>query len=146
MIPPFDNRGMLPIGLHDTSVKEIREALGFSRRRETLIDGLERYLREWDRHHLLESVIIDGSFVTYKAEPGDIDILLVPTTEALSSMTLAKLIPQMCYDEDGIREEFGCHAFPVLGSDSENYREWYEFFSMDRHGNIRGLVRVNLPL
>ena len=119
--------------------------LGFTYRRENLIDGLERYLRAWNRHRLLESAIIDGSFVTDKEEPGDIDLLLVPTTEALRSMTFAQVTHQMCYDEDRIKEEFGCHAFPVLGSDSENYRDWYEFFSADRQGNVRGLLRVNLP-
>ena len=137
---------MLPEGLYDTAIEEIRTTMGFTRRRLELIDGLVRYLDAWDRQNLLECTIIDGSFVTDKPEPGDIDILLVPTTEGLRSMEYANLVLELCLNRDETKERYGCEAFPVLGSDSQNYREWYTFFSTDRHGNKRGLLRVNLPL
>ena len=120
--------------------------LGFTNRRKYLIDGLERYLLEWNRHHLLESAIIDGSFVTDMLEPRDIDILLVPKPESLNNKTFAELVQKLCEDRDDTKEHFGCEAFPVEESDSESYLEGIGFFSMDRKGNVRGLLRVNLPL
>ena len=146
MIPPFDNRGKLPRGLHDASLHEIRRTLGFSDRRKALVDGLERYLRLWDRHQLLESAIVDGSFVTDKYEPGDIDLLVVLKPEALYARTLKDLVQELCSDRNEIKERFGCEAFPVTGSESENYQGWLDFFSKDRKGDIRGLLRVRLPL
>ena len=137
---------MLPHGLYDASLPEIRRVFGFSVRRESLIDGLEQYLRVWDRHRVLESAIIDGSFVTGKLDPGDIDILVVPKPEALGSMAFADLVRRLCYDRVGTKERYGCEAFPVEGTDSESYRERLGFFSRDRDGNIRGLLRVRLPL
>ena len=137
---------MLPEGLYDTSIEEVRTTLGFTHRRMELIDGLERYLDAWDQYEVLESAIVDGSFVTDEPEPGDIDILLLPTTEGLGSIEFANLVLELCLNRDETKERYGCEAFPVLGSDSQNYKEWYTFFSTDRHGNKRGLLRVNLPL
>ena len=95
---------MLPEGLYDTSLPEIRQTMGFSERRIALIDGLEGYLQVWDRHQVLESVIIDGSFVTNKVEPGDIDVLVVPKLEALHSRTFTELAHLLCYDRDATKE------------------------------------------
>jgi hypothetical protein len=146
LIPPFDHRGLLPVGLHDCSLQEIRETLGFNERRKVLVDGLERYLRCWDGHLAVESIIVDGSFSTDKAEPGDIDLLIVLKHEAEFSQNLEELIFQLCYDSRETKDLFGCEAFPVLGSDTENYRGWLEFFGKGRTGEVRGLLRVRLPL
>ncbi len=137
---------MLPEGLYDTTLGEIRRTMGFSERRMALINGLESYLQAWDRYQVLESVIIDGSFVTDKVEPGDIDILVVPKLEVLHSTAFAELVQWLCYDRDATKEEFGCEAFPVEGIDSESYHERLAFFSRDRARNLRGLLRVRLPL
>ena len=102
MIPPFDSRGMLPHGLYDASLPEIRRVFGFSVRRESLIDGLEQYLRVWDRHRVLESVIIDGSFVTAKHEPDDIDLLVVPANDRVSGPAFTRLAQEL----ERSREEF----------------------------------------
>jgi hypothetical protein len=83
---------MLPIGLYDASLQEIRRTFGFNSRRRVLVDGLERYLRLWDQHQVLESAIVDGSFVTDKAAPGDIDLLVVPKPEALYTQTFVDLV------------------------------------------------------
>ena len=137
---------MLPRGLYDASLQEIRRTLGFNDRRKALIDGLEQYLCLWDRHQVLESAIVDGSFVTDKAEPGDIDLLVVPKPEALYTQTFVDLVGQFCLDRNETKETFGCEAFAVAGSDSKNYRDWLEFFSEGRKGGVRGLLRVRLPL
>ena len=137
---------MLPRGLYDASLQEIRQTFGFNSRRKALVDGLERYLRLWDQHQVLESAIVDGSFVTDKAEPGDIDLLVVPKPEALYTQTFEDLVHQLCDDRNETKDMFGCEAFPVTGSDSENYRGWIDFFSQGREGGVRGLLRLRLPL
>lgn len=146
LIPPFDDHGRLPDGLHDASISEIRQALGFTTRREALIDGLERYLADWDSFRLLESVVIDGSFVTDKPEPGDIDLLVVPHGGALIDPRLGRVVMRLCFDRRGTKREFGCEAFIVHGSGTADYREWLGFFSRDRAGNSRGLLKVRMPL
>ena len=81
MIPQFDEHGVLPPGVYDTSLEEISLRFGGTQQRKKLISGLESYLAT----RFLSSAIIDGS-VTEKLDPGDIDMILTPRTEALFSL------------------------------------------------------------
>ena len=94
----------------------------------------------------MDHVIIDGSFVTNKMDPCDIDILLVPKPGKELFEEFARAAAQLCVDREGTKEEFGCEAFPVTGLESDDLREWIDFFSHDRQGNVRGLLRLRLPL
>jgi hypothetical protein len=79
MIPPLDD-GVLPEGVHDCTPDEVTEAFGqFQRsdRRMKLAEKLAAYLGELRRAGLAEAVLIDGSFVTAKDEPEDIDLIVV---------------------------------------------------------------------
>lgn len=73
MIHPFDERGLLSQGIFEAEWEEIQHHLGFSERRELLLDGLYQGLLAlkqagWQRAY------IDGSFVSVKASPGDFDV------------------------------------------------------------------------
>ncbi len=71
-IPDFTDEGLLLPGAHEATLEELREKLGFSRRRRDLIDGLERALTLMGGCGV-RRVYLDGSFVTDKPRPGDID-------------------------------------------------------------------------
>ena len=144
MIPEFNEQGFLPPGLYDTTLTEIRSILGFTERRNGLMDGLERYVRVWEKTQLIDHLIIDGSFVTLNAEPRDIDIILVPQRQALFSSRFSDLAKVYCYDRSFTKTEFGCEAFFVAGQG--DLQAWTEFFSHDRQGNIRGLLQLRFPL
>jgi hypothetical protein len=79
MIPAFRPDGYLPEGLHSTSEAEVTFRFGSTTpRRRRLILRLRRWLvlaRDVGARRLL----IDGSFVTAKREPDDIDaVILLP--------------------------------------------------------------------
>ena len=137
---------MLPHGLYDASLPEIGRVFGFSVRRESLVDGLEQYLRVWDRHRVVESVIIDGSFVTAKHEPDDIDLLVVPANDRVSGPAFTRLAQELEPSWEEFREQFGCDPYLLDGSDTTIYRQRLSFFSTDRDGNVRGLLRLRMPL
>ena len=137
---------MLPEGLYDTSLPEIRRKLGFAERRATLIDGLARCLNYWGKLRVVESVVMDGSFVTAKQEPDDIDLLVVPLNDSVSGPAFTRLAQELERSEEEFREQFGCDPYLVDGSDTEIYRQRLSFFSMDRDGNVRGLLRLRMPL
>ncbi len=137
---------MLPHGLYDASLPEIRRVFGFSVRRESLIDGLEQCLEHWGRLRVVESVIIDGSFVTAKHEPDDIDLLVVPANDRVSGPAFTRLAQELERSREEFREQFGCDPYLVDGSDTEIYRQRLSFFSTDHDGNVRGLLRVGMPL
>ena len=149
MIPHFDEHGLLPIGLHDTTLQEIRSALGFTPRRNELIDGLEKFLDIWNDSGHLDYSIIDGSFVTSKPEPGDIDLILVLKENAAFSVELEDLLRTRSYDVPYTQSRFGCHAFPA--ANQAHLAGWIDFFKHEnpkegREGKERGLLRLGFPL
>ena len=106
--------------------------------------GLSRFVGIWNRSGFLDEIYVDGSFVTNKPEPGDVDIILVPNPDAMFSQEFVPLIQSHSIDREYTRREFGCEAFMVAGpADLEG---WLEFFRHDRVGRLRGLLRVELPL
>jgi len=83
-IPPLDEHRLLPLGVHDCTIGEIRAKFGsFQRtdRRPGLLAKLETFLAEAKVSHVVRSVVVDGSFVTGKADPNDIDVIIVVAAE-----------------------------------------------------------------
>lgn len=144
MIPEFDDTGLLPPGLYDTSLVEIQTVSGWNQHRQQLFVGLSRLVSIWNRSGFLDEIYVDGSFVTNKPEPGDVDIILVPNPDAMFSQEFVTLIQSHSIDREYTRREFGCEAFVVGGT--ANLEGWLQFFGHDRLGRPRGLLRVELPL
>jgi hypothetical protein len=79
MIPPLED-GVLPEGVHDCAIDEIDRIFGrFQRsdRRIKLIARLKAYLDDARKSRLITAVLVNGSFVTAKEEPNDIDLLVI---------------------------------------------------------------------
>jgi Family of unknown function (DUF6932) len=79
-IPDLNENGLLPEGVHETSMEEVRQLFGRFQRtdqRPGLFSKLSRFLEEVRSTGLIAAVIVNGSFVTAKDEPSDIDLILV---------------------------------------------------------------------
>ena len=77
-IPELNDDGLLPEGLHECSLGEILERFGRfqqSDRRRRLGQRLQEFLGDVGSTGLAVAVVIDGSFVTGKPEPNDIDLV-----------------------------------------------------------------------
>ena len=78
MLPPFDESGNLPGGIHPASIEEIVSRFGHgSPEREVEVRELLQ-LVAWARGHGVRRLIVNGSFVTDKREPNDVDVVLLP--------------------------------------------------------------------
>ena len=79
-IPDLNEHGLLPAGIYDCSIEEIELRFGrfqHSDCRCRLFERLKEFLRRARASGLIKAVIIDGSFVTDKDEPNDIDVIVV---------------------------------------------------------------------
>jgi len=79
-IPGVDDAGLLPPGVHDCTLDEVRQRFGAFQttdRRPKLHDKLQALVQEAWATGLVAEIIIDGSFVTAKPDPNDIDLILV---------------------------------------------------------------------
>lgn len=65
--------GCLPEGCHMMTWDEFYAQFNFSPRRKDLLDGLEKVLQILKQSGC-EYLYLDGSFVTHKLEPNDIDV------------------------------------------------------------------------
>lgn len=78
-IPDFNSYGVLPIGIHEATLDEIEEKLcniGNITIRKNLFNEFRKYTDEIKKHNVKYNLYVDGSFVTNKNEPGDIDVIL----------------------------------------------------------------------
>lgn len=79
-IPALQTNGFLPEGIHECTIEEITDRFGrfqASDARPRLNIGLVKYWQELNEANIGKYLIVDGSFITNKDEPSDIDVLLV---------------------------------------------------------------------
>ena len=75
-IPKLDQNGFLPRGVHDCTLTEIAGFFGANAYRRRLCQNLVTCLEQEIRPLFTHPIFVDGSFVTDKDEPEDIDIVL----------------------------------------------------------------------
>ncbi|MBV9660236.1 MAG: hypothetical protein JO337_03680 [Acidimicrobiales bacterium] len=83
-IPQFDERGCLPPGDHLASWQEIEDRYGNSIKRQRLLNGLSIVVQAL-RKQGVHTIWIDGSFVTDKPRPSDVDVVYRPPTPDTSA-------------------------------------------------------------
>jgi len=79
-IPSYTAEGMLPEGVYDCTLDEIRERFGSFQRTDArcrLFERLESFIKGVRAGGLVVAVIVDGSFVTDKEVPSDVDVIIV---------------------------------------------------------------------
>ena len=93
---------------------------------------------------MVEAIIADGSFVTAKPDPNDIDILVVVP----SSHDFSTNLPPAQYNllaQRRVRRRFGFDIV-VVKNDSENLEQAVAFFQQvkQRPGFKKGILRIKL--
>jgi hypothetical protein len=145
MLPEFDQQGFLPEGVWTCGLVEFVKTFAVFRRsdrRLILFEKLESLLKETLATGWVQEIIIDGSFVTKKDEPGDIDLLLGLSPEfddAEVSYWTGKILDgtflSKKYRFDVKVRKFGSPA----------YYEWLDFFQEVKDSDERkGVVRLTL--
>jgi len=120
-IPPLDENGLLPAGVHDCTVDELESRFGLftgSGQRPRLMARLTEFLAEARQSSIVRAVLVDGSFVTAKAEPGDVDLVLVLRA---SFDRTADLLPReySLVSRKRVRSRFGFDTVAVLENSAE---------------------------
>ncbi len=110
MIPPCNDDGYLPPGIHPATLEEIAAQFGHgSELRQVQMQSL-RWLGDLARRAGVQRIVVNGSFVTDKLEPNDVDCVLLigpgfPQDAAAEAELLAGLpfITLEFVDLDGFR-------------------------------------------
>ena len=79
-LPLFTADGVLPEGIHEATLDEIQKkccSYGDIERRNSLFNTLQKYINDVKKHDVKFYICIDGSYVTQKGSPGDLDVLII---------------------------------------------------------------------
>ena len=138
-IPDFDENGNLPPGVYEVSLQDIRIRFTWSDRRKKLFAGLKQAIDNLTKANV-KKVYIDGSFVTSKDEPNDIDGCW-QYEKNVDADNLDPVFLDMHPPREAMREKYGVDFLisGVLISDSAG-NTIEEFFQIDRDGNKKGIL------
>jgi hypothetical protein len=155
----FDFQGNLSFAkVIDVSIEDINTYFNSnfaeSLTRANLIQTFQNYLEDLSNvigNEPLE-ILIDGSFVTKKQNPNDIDILVIIPHDFLKKIDDRKILDFRCnMEQKKLTNYTGIHAF-IIEEFSQNHPKyliyqadrlhWISFFSQDRKGNKKGLLRL----
>lgn len=142
MIPVLRQDEYLPEGLHAASEKEVMFRFGSSTpRRRRLALRLRRW-GELCRGVRARRLLVDGSFVTGKSQPGDIDaVVLLPAD--FQQQVGRDLEPALELEMMLLNR----HPEELFAAEDESdWDHWVEFFSRTREsdGRRKGLVEIQL--
>ena len=140
MIPDFRSDGYLPDGVHVASEADITFRFGSgSPRRRRLVVRVRRWVK-LARRVKARRLLIDGSFVTAKSEPGDVDavVLLPPdfNRQVDTGVDAALELEQILLTR---------HPEEIFAAEDEaDWDPWVEFFTRTREpdGRRKGVVEV----
>jgi hypothetical protein len=133
MIPEFNDDGYLPAGIHPASLEEIAARFALEPElRRVQMESL-RWLVDLAKRVGIQRLIVDGSFVSDKWEPNDIDCVLLR-------------IPSFPSDEAADAELWAGLPFIQMALVGQKEFELYveTIYATDRHGNAKGMVEVIL--
>jgi Family of unknown function (DUF6932) len=142
MIPPFRPDGYLPEGVHPASEAEVTFRFGSASPRRRRLTLRVRRWTELARAVGATRLLIDGSFITAKPDPNDVDaVLQLPRNfheQIRGGIDAALELEQMLLTRRP-EEIFGAE-------DQTDWDEWAEFFSRTREpdGRRKGLVEIEL--
>ena len=146
-IPSLEPAGLLPPGIYDCTLEEIEMRFAIfqsSDRRPQLWEKFQAFCREAKASGVIEALLLDGSFVTAKPAPNDIDLVVVVS----AAHDFAVDLPPNQYNilaQQRVRRRFGLDIV-VAKNGTDNLAQAVAFFMQVRQqpGMKKGLLRVTL--
>jgi hypothetical protein len=133
MIPPFDDSGRLPPGVHAANLDEIEARFGRqSELRRVQMESI-RWLIELALKAGVERIILNGSFVTDIIDPNDVDCVLLLGAKYPGDTAAAQELSQ------------GMPFLDVALVDEADFEYFTKsFFAFDRSRANKGMIEVIL--
>lgn len=125
----------------------------FSQTRPEIMAGFNRLVEIMVQNQIKGELLIDGSFITEKIDPDDIDFVLCSPAQFIEEATFdqGKLMYDIAHKD--MKAEFRCHTFTCFRwpqghpnhLQGEKWRkDWIDWFSKSRRGEEKGLAVIDL--
>jgi hypothetical protein len=142
-LPAFDNRGDLPVGVHQATLAEVIERFGHGTpQRELATTKLVHIYELARRTGKLERFVIFGSYVTIKPAPNDIDIILIMRNDFREEDYTEEVLP--VFNHLRAHDELGASVFWTRSGAVllETVDEFIAHWQRTRDLTRRGIVEV----
>ncbi len=133
MIPPFDDSGCLPPGVHPATLDEIDERFGRPAELRRVQMESVRWMVDLATRAGVQRIVLNGSFVTDIMEPNDVDCVLLMGSD---------------FPKDRAAESELLKGLPFLDTslvDDADF-DYYgnRLYAFDRMGEMKGMIEVIL--
>ena len=142
MIPDFREDGYLPEGLHLATEVEVMFRFGTSTNQRRRLALRLRHWLELSRSVAAKRLFVDGSFVTAKPEPNDVDAVVWLADDFVDHVSRGDI--EAVELETMLLTRRPEEIFAA--EDRRDWDDWVEFFSRTREpdGRRKGIVEVKL--
>jgi len=138
--PAFDDAGFIP-PIQVCTEAEVARWFGLSDQRQRLLDRIDNWI-SLARAVRARRLLLDGSFVTAKDRPGDVDAVVLLPEDFRDQLRAGYPKAVQLYNVFRTREPKELFA----AEDEEDWWGWFGFFSRTReaNGRYKGLIEVEL--
>ena len=142
MIPAPNALGELPPGIHTATLEEVEAVFAKTPRRRTLFDGLRRAVQNLKAAGV-RRVFIDGSFVTTKANPNDVDGCW-EWSEDVNLDLLDPVFLDFSRQRQAMKEKYSLDFFLANWVEAESGLTFLDFFQLNRSDEPKGIVMLKV--
>lgn len=146
MIPELNADGKLPSGKHTCTLKEVEDKFVYNQARRLIFEGLKKLI------DVLKSVncgtiYLDGSFVTSKPRPGDVDVCWQEGTGTNYQYEYANapILNPTPANRTHHKEVFKADVFPADIIEQNSKKYFLDFFQEVKDtGEKKGILKLDL--
>ena len=142
MIPAPNAIGELPPGMHTATLEEVEAVFVTTPRRRHLFEGLRRAIQNLHAAGV-RRIFIDGSFVTTKTDPNDIDGCWEWTADVHLDL-LDPVFLDFTQGRRAMREQYGVDFFLATWVEAGSGLTFLDFFQRNRADDPKGIVQLDL--
>jgi hypothetical protein len=143
MIPEFNVRGELPSGVHPATIQEIEKHFGSGNaHRERLFRLLLSALDNL-KNAAVKRVYINGSFITDKGYPNDVDGCWDVHNE-IDQDILDPVFLDFSRNRQRMKEKYGVDFFIAGSVELGSGYPFVQFFQTNKEGHEKGIILLNL--
>lgn len=147
-IPNLGAGGELPAGIHTATLKDVETTFGAANdRRKLLMSGLKDAVKVLKAGQV-SKIFIDGSFVSDKDEPNDIDGCW--SNVGADANTLDPRFWDYADENDfqqkrqSLKQEFGIDFYMAEQTEGGSGKPFPDFFQTNRDGQPKGILEVQI--
>jgi hypothetical protein len=132
---------VLPPGVHDATLEEVRSYFTNNPRRKAIFKGLSRACKSLKLAGC-SVIFLDGSYVTEKTVPGDFDLCWDPI--GVDTNRLDPVFLEFKDHRASQKKKFGGECFPSSAL-ADGSHTFVEYFQIDKEtGLAKGIIRIHL--